>query len=55
MAGTRVEVRGKAKVLTSGGEALGPGFAAEMFRIHPRRIVRWGIMGNMVPAGRSVS
>jgi pyridoxamine 5'-phosphate oxidase family protein len=50
-----IEVRGGAEVLTSGGEALGPGFAPEMFRIRPRRIVSWGIMGNMVPAGRSVS
>jgi pyridoxamine 5'-phosphate oxidase family protein len=50
-----IEVRGEAEVLRSGGEALGPGFAPEMFRIHPRRIVSWGIMGNMMPAGRSVS
>jgi len=48
-------VRGEAKVLTSGGEVLGPGFAPDMFRILPRRIVSWGIMGNVVPAGRSVS
>ena len=50
-----IEIRGEAEVLTSGGEALGPGFAPEMFRIRPRRIVSWGIMGNMVPAGRSVA
>ena len=50
-----IEVRGEAHVLSSGGEALGPGFAPDMFRIRPRRIVSWGIMGNMVPAGRSVS
>ncbi len=50
-----IEIRGEAEVLTSGGEALGPGFAPEMFRIRPRRIVSWGIIGNMVPAGRSVS
>jgi pyridoxamine 5'-phosphate oxidase family protein len=50
-----IEVRGEAEVLTSGGEALGPGFAPDMFRIRPRRIVSWGIMGNMIPAGRSVS
>ena len=47
-----IEVRGEAEVLTSGGEALGPGFAPEMFRLRARRIVSWG---NMVPAGRSVS
>ena len=50
-----IEVRGEAEVLRSGGEALGPGFAPEMFRLRARRIVSWGIMGNMVPAGRSVS
>jgi hypothetical protein len=26
-----------------------------MFRIRPQRIVSWGIMGSVVPAGRSVS
>ena len=50
-----IEVRGEAEVLTSGGEALGPGFAPNMFRILPQRIVSWGIMGNVVPSGRSVS
>jgi pyridoxamine 5'-phosphate oxidase family protein len=50
-----IEVRGEAEMLKSGGEALGPGFAPEMFRILPRRIVSWGIMGNMIPAGRSIS
>lgn len=50
-----IEVRGEAEVLSSGGEALGPGFSPDMFRIRPRRIVSWGIMGSVVPAGRSVS
>jgi pyridoxamine 5'-phosphate oxidase family protein len=50
-----IEVRGEAEVLRSGGEVLGPGFAPDMFRIRPRRIVSWGIMGNVVPSGRSVS
>ena len=50
-----IEVRGEAEVLTSGGEALGPGFDPEMFRIRPRRIVSWGLMGNMFAAGRSVA
>jgi pyridoxamine 5'-phosphate oxidase family protein len=31
-----IEVRGEAEVLTSGGEALGPGFAPDMFRIRPQ-------------------
>ena len=50
-----IEVRGEAEVLSSGGEALGPGFAPDMFRIRPQRIVSWGIMRSVVPAGRSVS
>jgi pyridoxamine 5'-phosphate oxidase family protein len=50
-----IEVRGEAEVLSSGGEALGPGFSPDMFRIRPRRIVSWGIMGSVVPAGRSIS
>jgi pyridoxamine 5'-phosphate oxidase family protein len=50
-----IEVRGEAETLSSGGETLGPGFAPEMFRIRPRRIVSWGLMGNVVPADRSVS
>jgi pyridoxamine 5'-phosphate oxidase family protein len=50
-----IEVRGEAEILSSGGEDLGPGFAPDMFRISPRRIVSWGIMGNMMPAGRSVA
>ncbi|HET6661011.1 MAG TPA: PPOX class F420-dependent oxidoreductase [Rubrobacter sp.] len=50
-----IEVRGEAEVLSSGGEALGPGFSPDMFRIRPRRIVSWGIMGSVAPAGRSVS
>jgi pyridoxamine 5'-phosphate oxidase family protein len=50
-----IEIRGEAEILPSGGEALGPGFAPEMFRIRPRRVVSWGIMENMVPVGRSVA
>jgi hypothetical protein len=50
-----IEIRGEAEILPSGGKALGPGFAPEMFRIRPRRIVSWGIMENMVPVGRSVA
>jgi pyridoxamine 5'-phosphate oxidase family protein len=38
-----IEMRGHAAVLTTGGTALGPGFDPEMFRIHPSRIVSWGI------------
>src|SRR5207244_9459438 len=31
-----IEVRGRAEVLNKGGEALGPGFDSQMFRVRPR-------------------
>jgi pyridoxamine 5'-phosphate oxidase family protein len=40
-----IEIRGEAEVLTAGGQEIMPGFAGEMFRIHPRRIVSWGLEG----------
>ncbi len=40
-----IEVRGEAAVLATGGEALGPGFDPEMFRITPRRVIAWGVEG----------
>ena len=38
-----IEIRGEAEVLDNGGQVIGPGFAPEMIRILPRRIVSWGI------------
>jgi len=38
-----VEIRGQVEVLSSGGSALGPGFDEEMIRIHPTRIVSFGL------------
>ena len=38
-----LEVRGTAEILMSGGQAIGPGFDPEMFRITPKRVVSWGI------------
>jgi len=38
-----VEVRGRAEVLGTGGEEIGPGFDEELIRIFPQRIVGWGI------------
>ena len=38
-----VEIRGDVQVLETGGTELGPGFAPEMFRITPRRVVSWGL------------
>jgi pyridoxamine 5'-phosphate oxidase family protein len=52
-----IEVRGEAEVLATGGEAVGPGFDPDMFRIHPRRIVSWGLeeSAGRAPSARSVS
>jgi pyridoxamine 5'-phosphate oxidase family protein len=49
-----IEIRGEAEVLDSGGTELGPGFAPEMFRITPKRIVSWGLEGQMSFEARSV-
>ena len=38
-----IEIRGTAEILMSGGQAVIPGFDAEMFRITPKRVVSWGI------------
>jgi pyridoxamine 5'-phosphate oxidase family protein len=39
-----LEVRGRAEALATGGSALGSGFADEMIRIHPRRIIAYGLV-----------
>ena len=52
-----IEIRGTAEILPTGGEAIGPGFDPEIFRIHPRRIVSGGIEGEgewRTPNARSV-
>lgn len=38
-----LEIRGEAERLERGGSELGPGFAEAMFRIHPRRILSFGL------------
>jgi pyridoxamine 5'-phosphate oxidase family protein len=38
-----VTVRGRAEILATGGERLGPGFDAMLIRIAPSRITSWGI------------
>jgi pyridoxamine 5'-phosphate oxidase family protein len=38
-----IEVRGRAEVLTDGGQSFGPGFASEFIRIWADRIRAWGI------------
>jgi pyridoxamine 5'-phosphate oxidase family protein len=49
-----IEIRGEAEVLDTGGTELGPGFAPEMFRITPKRIVSWGLSEPMSYNARSV-
>jgi pyridoxamine 5'-phosphate oxidase family protein len=38
-----LEVRGEAERVAAGGSRLAPGFDEAMFRIHPRRILSFGI------------
>ncbi len=38
-----IEVRGRAEVLSSGGEAFGPGWAPEIIRIWPEKVRAWGV------------
>ena len=45
-----IEIRGQVQVLETGGTELGPGFAPQMFRITPQRIIGWGLEG---PAART--
>ncbi len=50
-----IEIRGEAEVLDTGGTELGRGFAPEMFRITPKRIVSWGLSGELMSfSARSV-
>jgi pyridoxamine 5'-phosphate oxidase family protein len=49
-----IEIRGEAEVLDTGGTELGRGFAPEMFRITPKRIVSWGLSEPMSFNARSV-
>jgi pyridoxamine 5'-phosphate oxidase family protein len=49
-----IEVRGEVEVLDTGGIDLGQGFAPEMFRIRPQRIVSWGLGEPMSFNARSV-
>jgi pyridoxamine 5'-phosphate oxidase family protein len=49
-----IEIRGEAEVLDTGGTELMRGFAPEMFRITPKRIVSWGLEEQMSSKGRSV-
>ena len=41
--GARIEIRGQARVLMTGGTELRPGFDDEVLRIRPSRIITWGV------------
>jgi pyridoxamine 5'-phosphate oxidase family protein len=41
-----IEIRGEAEILSTGGEAIGRGFDADMFRIRPKRIISIGLQGD---------
>ena len=38
-----VEIRGEVEVLPTGGTEILPGFAPEMFRLRPKRVISWGV------------
>ena len=50
-----IEIRGEVKVLATGGQEMGPGYAAGMFRIAPKRIVSWGIDDQWSHSARSTT
>ena len=50
-----IEIRGEVEILLTGGSAILPHMDPEMFRLRPRRIVSWGIDGEMMQqSARSV-
>ena len=50
-----IEVRGRAEVRSEGGKEIMENFAEEIIRIHPRRIVSWGVDSDAFsPHSRSV-
>ncbi len=38
-----IVIEADAELLESGGEQLGPGFAPEVMRLHPIKVIAWGI------------
>jgi pyridoxamine 5'-phosphate oxidase family protein len=51
-----IEIRGTAEVVASGGEAFGNNFEDTIVRIHPRRIISYGINpGEQAANARSVN
>ena len=51
-----IEVRGQAETLPTGGKEIMESFGPEIIRIHPKRIISWGLEGTAYQANsRSVS
>jgi len=44
-----IEIRGEAEILTSGGQTIQPFFGPDMIRIHPRRLLTWGVENEKAP------
>jgi pyridoxamine 5'-phosphate oxidase family protein len=44
-----IEIRGEAEILTSGGQTIQPFFGPDMIRIHPKRLLTWGIENEKAP------
>lgn len=38
-----IEIRGRAEALASGGKQIRPAFDDELIRLHPTRIIAWGL------------
>jgi pyridoxamine 5'-phosphate oxidase family protein len=50
-----IEIRGRVEIHAEGGGEVGPGFAPDLIRIHPERIVGWGLDSDAFsPNSRSV-
>ena len=49
-----IEIRGIAHVLDRGGTDIDPGVDPDMFRITPRRIVSWGLHGQLAFESRAI-
>jgi pyridoxamine 5'-phosphate oxidase family protein len=44
-----IEIRGQAEIRTTGGQTIQPFFGPDMIRIHPERLVTWGIESAQAP------
>ena len=49
-----IEIRGRVESFTEGGQQIRPNFDGEFIRVHPTRIVSWGIDGDAFHANNRV-